>query len=467
MKRILALLAVVVLLVALAAPVQAATTVTVGITGPASVRVGSTLTVNVNLNISGGTPGLVNFRIFVQYNAAQLAYQGVGNRLAGWNYSADAAAVPGQILVLANDTDFTHAINASKRVFTVTFRVNNTAMNYGDRVHAYVATSSASDPTYVSSTASTTTEYTLAQTQYTTTLLAPLSGNADLKSLSVAGAKLDPAFAAGTTEYACSVPFETAKATIAAVPSDAGAKVAVTSPDLVPGETTDAKVVVTAATGATKTYTIHIARAQDPNYKPGADATLSNLAVEGFLLSPFFDAAKDSYVLWLPNEVEGVSVVATPTDRKAKAAVTGADGFVAGQDNPIAVVVTAEDGTTTKTYTIVAKRALPWDGSVTPQPTLPPGVTPTPTPPPFQRDDAAFPYIPVAVVMAVSIAGGIALMIRLDRGLPKRRVRAMYRSTDASMRREMRAEERERKRREAEEAKRLAAEVKDAEKRGG
>ncbi len=466
MKRILAALSLVVILASLATPVSAASTVTIGITGPASVHVGSTLTLNVNLNIAGDNPNLVAFRVYIQYNAAQLTYVGIGSQIANWTYQPDAKVVPGQVVVLGNNSDQSHPITSSRRIFTITFRVSSTARNYGDGVHAYVATP-ADGSKYIASATSTTTEYTLNHVQYTTTLLAPLSGNADLKSLSVAGAKLDPAFAAGTTEYACSVPFETAKATIAAVPSDAGAKVAVTSPDLVPGETTDAKVVVTAATGATKTYTIHIARAQDPNYKPGADATLSNLAVEGFLLSPFFDAAKDSYVLWLPNEVEGVSVVATPTDRKAKAAVTGADGFVAGQDNPIAVVVTAEDGTTTKTYTIVAKRALPWDGSVTPQPTLPPGVTPTPTPPPFQRDDAAFPYIPVAVVMAVSIAGGIALMIRLDRGLPKRRVRAMYRSTDASMRREMRAEERERKRREAEEAKRLAAEAKDAEKRGG
>lgn len=44
-------------------------------------------------------------------------------------------------------------------------------------------------------------------------------------------------------------------------------------------------IKVTAANGATKSYTIDATRQQDPNYKPSTDASLAALTLEGATLS--------------------------------------------------------------------------------------------------------------------------------------------------------------------------------------
>ena len=60
--------------------------------------------------------------------------------------------------------------------------------------------------------------------------------------------------------------------------------------------------------------------------------------------------------MWLPYEVENITVAGTATDSKASVAVEGGSNLVAGEDNAISVICTAESGTK-KTYTVIAKRA--------------------------------------------------------------------------------------------------------------
>ena len=100
-------------------------------------------------------------------------------------------------------------------------------------------------------------------------------------------------------------------------------------------------------------------------YKPiSTDATLSALALSGVDLT--FDRATTTYAASVPATTTQTTV--TPTTNHASATyvvkldgVVDADGTIplAAGDNVITIDVTAEDATTTKTYTVTITRATP------------------------------------------------------------------------------------------------------------
>lgn len=84
------------------------------------------------------------------------------------------------------------------------------------------------------------------------------------------------------------------------------------------------------------------------------DATLKELKYDGTSV-PNFDAGKLDYSVMLPATYSGVpNVTATTNDSKATLAITQA----ASATGKASVLVTAEDGTTTKTYTIQFSQAV-------------------------------------------------------------------------------------------------------------
>ena len=97
------------------------------------------------------------------------------------------------------------------------------------------------------------------------------------------------------------------------------------------------------------------------------DATLSALALSGVTLSPAFDADTETYTASVANSVVTTTVTAMATDADATVAVTpstDADAVTSGHQvnlgvgpTTITATVTAEDGMTTKTYTVVVTRA--------------------------------------------------------------------------------------------------------------
>lgn len=97
-----------------------------------------------------------------------------------------------------------------------------------------------------------------------------------------------------------------------------------------------------------------------------ANACLSGLVLSGGTLVPAFDPATTNYSLSVAHSVGSVSVTPTPADSNATVTVNGtpvAGGHVSPSislnvgANPIIAVVTAQDGITTKTYTITVNRA--------------------------------------------------------------------------------------------------------------
>ena len=105
------------------------------------------------------------------------------------------------------------------------------------------------------------------------------------------------------------------------------------------------------------------------NVAPSVTATLSTLALSGVTLSPAFDADTETYTASVANSVATTTVTAMATDAGATVAVTpstdaDADAVTSGHQvnlgvgpTTITATVTAEDGMTTKTYTVVVTRA--------------------------------------------------------------------------------------------------------------
>lgn len=160
-------------------------------------------------------------------------------------------------------------------------------------------------------------------------------------------------FTANKLNYEMLLPYGTTRVPwITASPTDPAAKVSLNQAENVNGIAT---VVVTSADGRlTRTYSVFFTEAKKPN----ADATLRDLRVGGTTITGFtYDLL--SYNLVLPHDTTVVPVItATTTDESATIVITQADSVT----GTARVVVTAEDGTTTKTYTITFSLAPSPDG---------------------------------------------------------------------------------------------------------
>lgn len=158
-----------------------------------------------------------------------------------------------------------------------------------------------------------------------------------LSSLTVSNCNFN--FHPNTTTYQCGE-VDINSITISATATDGNAKVTGTgTKNLVPGAN-NFSVVVTAESGAKKTYTIRISRKDNRD----SDSTLSSLKVDSYNLD--FSSNKTEYNLEVPNEVSAVNIEATTTKTTSKASGLGVKSLTLGQ-NRIVVTVTAENGTTT------------------------------------------------------------------------------------------------------------------------
>ncbi len=344
MKKVISILTVLVLCLALMLPVTvSAASASASLSGPGTVRAGDTITLSFNLNGSGifGASGTLS------YDSSQVTLSGTSQKIgAPW-----AVEFNGNNFV-AYDNNLTNPINGNKTLFTVTFKVKSVAA--GTNIKISYTGVTASDGSADANVGTVT---------YSKTVAAPLATDNNLASLTVSNATISPAFSAGTTSYTANVPFEVSKLNVSATAADGKAKVSVNSPNLTPNGTTKVTVTVTAENGAKKTYTISVKRAQDPNYKASDNNKLSGISVDGFLLSPAFNTDTTQYVVWLPYETTSIKIGGSAADGKASVAVEGGDNLAAGQDNPVKVICTAENGDK-KTYTVIVKRAAAYDGSV-------------------------------------------------------------------------------------------------------
>lgn len=369
MKKIFSLLVALTLLLTAVPTVLAAGSA--GWSGPDVVRAGDTITLTF---YAGG--GIYGGSGTVTYDPAILTLQGYTQSIGGsW-----ALEWGGNNFVFY-DNSMTSPITGSSSIFQATFVVNANAP-VGAQITVSAAGVTLSDGDQDSS---------IGTVSYSTTIAEPLSDNANLATLAVTGATISPAFSPAVTSYTAAVPFEVSNLGITATAEDDGATVNISNPYLIPGATTLIQITVTAENKTTKVYTISVTRAQDPNYVPSNNADLQSLSVSGYPLSPAFAPEVTQYYIWLPYEVDSVTISATVADEKATFTIGDSTGLVAGTRTDIPVTVTAEDGSQ-KVYTITVVRAPAHDqvedylnghlAAPEPEPTTPPETQPETQPAP-------------------------------------------------------------------------------------
>lgn len=334
MKKICVLFALLILLTSLASTVSAAGYASV--TGPSTVRAGDTITVTFSAGggIFGGSGSL-------SYDSSVLTLQGCNPAIGGsW-----AVEFGGSNFVFY-DNSMANPINGGAAIFTATFQVSGSAAP-GTPISVTASGVTLSDGTQDMGAGS---------PSWSATIAPPLSTNCDLSALTVSGANISPAFSAGVTSYSASVPFSTSSVQVSATAADSKSRVSVNNPQLTAGGTTSITVTVTAESGATKTYTIRVTRAQDPNYVPSNNNKLESLTVDGQILSPVFNPDVTQYYIWLPYETETVAISGKAQDSKASVSVGEIPALEPGKGTDIAVTVTAEDKSQL-VYTVTVVRA--------------------------------------------------------------------------------------------------------------
>jgi len=172
-----------------------------------------------------------------------------------------------------------------------------------------------------------------------------VDNDASLSNLTTSTGSLSPAFASGTTSYEIIVDPSVTDVTLTATASSSNATVTGDGVVSAPGT---ANILVTAESGNTRTYTVKISSVS-------TDATLSGITLSAGSLVPDFDSGTTSYLVDVPNGTSSIDVNATKSN--ANATIESGTGTVT-LTNGIGstdILVTAEDGTTKITYTIVFK----------------------------------------------------------------------------------------------------------------
>ncbi len=196
------------------------------------------------------------------------------------------------------------------------------------------------------------------------------SSNADLSALTISSGTLSPVFGSGTIAYTASVSSATTSITLTPTKVDANATIKVNGTIVSSGTASGAiglnvgsntlTTIVTAQDGATsKTYTVTVTRAGSAN------ADLSALAISSGTLSPTFAAGTITYTASVNNATTSITVTPTRAEANATIKVNGVavvSGSASGSinlnvgSNTLTTIVTAQDGTTTKTYTVTVTR---------------------------------------------------------------------------------------------------------------
>jgi len=177
------------------------------------------------------------------------------------------------------------------------------------------------------------------------------SSNANLSSLTVSEGTLTPTFNVGQLSYNVTVANSVQNIIISANAQHAKATVTGDTGDktLAVGDNTFS-VTVTAEDGTTKTYTITIIRAASD------EVTLKNLTVSSGVLSPSFASHVTEYNVNVTNNITAITVTGEPTHPSASVTGNVTGRALEVGENKVILIVTAEDGVTTKTYTITIIR---------------------------------------------------------------------------------------------------------------
>ena len=325
------------------------------LSGDSTVQAGSTVT--LTLSISGSN--VMGIEATLEYDSNTLEFTNYDQKISGWtmDYNSNHFLLYG----------VSNPINSSTGVLTVTFRVKS-GLASGTALTAGFKNIVVSDGTK---------DETVSGASWTGSVATPPSSNCDLSSLTCSNATLSPAFNKSTTNYTATVPYAVESLNLSYKAADGSSRVSVSGNTLVVGSNT-VTVTCTAATGAKKNYTITVTREQDPNYKPSTDALLKELTLDVGTLSPAFSGAVTEYVAYVPYETRSATLSGVAKDEKALKVTEATMQLSQEGDNVMTVTCTAEDGTTSKTYTVHVYRMPKYEGIIPTMEIIDPNTPPEP-----------------------------------------------------------------------------------------
>ena len=177
------------------------------------------------------------------------------------------------------------------------------------------------------------------------------SSNANLTSLLVENATLNPAFASSTTDYTADVTGGTTETRVTAITTDRGARLTINGDAVVSGTASDpislivgvtnVDVVVTAEDGTQRTYSVAIVRPS-----PSTEARLAELELSaGPLLQPF-DPDQFSYDADLGYLATTTRAIADPLDPLASSLIVEGEETVFGAPSDFVPLAVGVDATT-------------------------------------------------------------------------------------------------------------------------
>lgn len=198
------------------------------------------------------------------------------------------------------------------------------------------------------------------------------SSDADLTQLLPSEGTLTPAFDPGVLTYSIFLANDATEITLAPTASEPNATITVngtivpsgaaSAPVFLAVGSTTIDIVVTAQDGTTKTYQVNVTRAA------ASSADLTGLVPSAGTLSPAFNPTTFAYDLSLGNAVDSITLTPTAADAAASITVNGsavASGTTSAPlplsegTNQFSVVVMAQDGVTTRSYTVNVVRSKP------------------------------------------------------------------------------------------------------------
>ena len=214
----------------------------------------------------------------------------------------------------------------------------------------------------------------MATETYTVTVNRAASSNAALAGLTLSGTSLSPSFSSVTFNYTATVANSVSSITVRPTVADPAATVTVNGTPVTSGSVSGAinlvvgsntiTTQVTAADGTLQTYTATVTRSVPP--PASSDATLVGIGLSNSRLSPAFSSGTIFYTSTVANNIPAIRVTPYASDANATIKVNGipvASNAMSGAisvavgSNPVTIVVTAEDGVATKTYTVDISRA--------------------------------------------------------------------------------------------------------------
>ena len=298
--------------------------------GPGNVKQGQTFTIKVKQSgANDSDKTLTNYNLTITYDNKVLEYQGADGTI---NVSGK--------------------YNGNDEISTLSFKVKGDAKEGSTNINIANAACTVNGA-----------DTTCKKNSGTVTVKA-LSSDASLTGLSIPNTPLSPAFNKNVYEYTANVKDVSSLEVKASAVEGATIQISDNYKNLQKGENT-IQVVVTSENGQKKkTYKILVNADFTPSEEEvrKMNANLSSLEVKGQKIE--FNPEEVKYYLDVTYDIKNLEVTAVPANEAAQVQISGVDKLIVGK-NTVNILVTAEDGTTTKTYSILVTR-LPENKKIVP-----------------------------------------------------------------------------------------------------